>query len=44
MVVDPQHNVGIEMKRKELTETYTKISNWKNPLVSMVNTRLFCKA
>ena len=29
------------MKRKELTTPFMVISNWKNPLVSMVYTKLF---
>ena len=33
--------IGIQMKRKELTKTFMRISNWKNPLVSMVYTKIF---
>ena len=29
------------MNRKELTKTFRVISNWKNPLFSMVCTQLF---
>ena len=29
------------MKRKELTKIYMTISNWKNPLVSMTDTKIF---
>ena len=39
-------NIGINMKRKkELSETFMIISNWKTPLVSMVYTKTFqgCK-
>ena len=38
--VDP-YNIGIQMKRKEPTKTLMMISNWKNPLVSMVHTNIF---
>ena len=30
------HNIFIQLKRKELTKTCMMISNWNNPLVSMV--------
>ena len=30
------HNIGIQMKRKELTKPFMMILNWKNPLISMV--------
>ena len=34
MDVDP-YNIGIQMKRKELTKTVMMILEWKNPLVAM---------
>ena len=44
MAVDPYHRY-IQMKRNKLTRTFMIISNSKNPLVSMVYTKLFrcCK-
>ena len=30
------HNIGIQMKQKELTKTFRIISNWKNPVIFMV--------
>ena len=33
--------MGIQMKQKELTEAFMIISNWKNPLVSMVYNNIF---
>ena len=35
--------IGIEMKRKELTKRFMIISNWKNPLVSMVYTQIWLR-
>ena len=32
---------GIQIKQKELTKTAMMILNWKNPLVSMVFTKIF---
>ena len=34
-------NIGIQMKRKELTKTFMMISNWQNPLVSTVYKNIF---
>ena len=34
-------NIGIQIKQKELTEIFMMISNWKNPLVSMVCIQIF---
>ena len=31
------HNIGIQIKQNEPTKTFMIISNWKNPLVSMVD-------
>ena len=33
------HNIGIQMNRKELAKKFMMISNLKNPLDSMVNTK-----
>ena len=43
-VVD--HNISIQMKRKELTRTFMMISNEKSPLVSMVYAKIIqhCKS
>ena len=30
------HNIYIQMQQKERTKAFPMISNWKNPLVSMV--------
>ena len=35
------HNIGIQIKKKELTKTFMMISNFKNPLFSMVDGNLF---
>ena len=32
--------MGIQMNREELTKTFMMISNWKNPLASMIYTQL----
>ena len=40
MAVDLTHTIGIQMKRRELTNTFLVISNWKNPLVSKVYTKI----
>ena len=34
-------NTDIQMKQKELTETFMMISNWKNPLVYSVYANTF---
>ena len=35
MAVDSEHMyIGIQMKRKQLTNSFIMISNWKNPLIS----------
>ena len=41
MPVDPMHDTGNQMKQKELTKTFMMISNWKNPLVPMVYTKIY---
>ena len=33
--------MGIQMKQKELTKPFMLISNWKNPLASIVQTKKF---
>ena len=33
--------MGIQMNQKELNETFVMISNWKNPLVSIVCLQIF---
>ena len=40
MVVDPKH-IGFQMKQKELNKIFMMVSNWKNPLFSMVNIKIF---
>ena len=30
------NNIGFQMKQNELTKTFMMISNWQNPLISMV--------
>ena len=35
------HNIGIQLKQKELAKTFMMILNWKNLLVSMVHANIF---
>ena len=35
------YNIGIQMRRKELTKTFMMIPNWKKSLVSMVYTKIY---
>ena len=35
------HNIGIQMYHKGLTKTFMMVSNYKNPLVSMVYMKVF---
>ena len=35
------HNIGMQMKQKDLTKTFTMISNWTKTLVALVYTKVF---